>query len=83
MTWYPVYVEVGDETHAHSMVVPDFPGCFSAADEWEQIPAMVQEALEVWIAGEDVAQDALRMKSLRDRLVGEAHLPDADFSRVG
>lgn len=51
---YPVYVEPGDEQHAHSMVVPDFPGCFSAADHWENIPAMVQEAVEVWMEGEDV-----------------------------
>ena len=52
---YPVYVEMGDEKHAHSMVIPDFPGCFSAADEWERIPHMVQEAVEVWIEGEDIA----------------------------
>jgi len=52
---YPVYVELGDADHAHSMVIPDFPGCFSAADRWEDIPAMVQEAVEVWIEGEDVA----------------------------
>lgn len=52
---YPVYVEMGDKTHAHSMVIPDFPGCFSAADEWDRIPVMAQEAVEVWIEGEDVA----------------------------
>lgn len=52
---YPVYVEMGDDKHAHSMVIPDFPGCFSAADEWDKIPAMVQEAVEVWIEGEDVS----------------------------
>ena len=51
---YPVYVEMGDATHAHSMAIPDFPGCFSAADDWSQIPAMVQEAVEVWIEGEDL-----------------------------
>lgn len=55
---YPVYVELGDEAHAHSMVIPDFPGCFSAADDWDRIPAMVQEAVEVWIEGEDVALPA-------------------------
>lgn len=52
---YPVYVEMGDEKHAHSMVIPDFPGCFSASDEWDRIPAMVQEAVEVWIDGEDIS----------------------------
>lgn len=51
---YPVYVELGDDHTAHGIAIPDFPGCFSAADEWERIPAMVQEAVEVWIEGEDV-----------------------------
>lgn len=50
---YPVYVHVGDEKHAHGVTIPDFPGCFSAADEWEKLPAMIQEALEVWFEGED------------------------------
>ena len=52
---YPVYVEIGDKKHAHSMVIPDFPGCFSAADDWEAIPAMVQEAVEVWMDGEEIS----------------------------
>lgn len=52
---YPIHVEVGDEKHAHGVVVPDFPGCFSAADEWEDLPRMVQEAVEVWIEDEDIA----------------------------
>ena len=30
---YPVYVHVGDDQYAHSVTIPDFPGCFSAADE--------------------------------------------------
>ena len=33
---YPVYVHPGDESHAHGVTFPDFPGCFSAADEWCQ-----------------------------------------------
>jgi predicted RNase H-like HicB family nuclease len=51
---YPVYVHPGDEQHAHGITVPDFPGCFSAADEWEEIPAMVQEAIELYCEGEDM-----------------------------
>ncbi len=30
---YPVYVHVGNEREAHGVTFPDFPGCFSAADE--------------------------------------------------
>jgi len=52
---YPVYVWPGDETHAHGAQVHDFPGCFSAADTWEELPAMVQEAVECWCTGEDAA----------------------------
>lgn len=43
---YPVYVHVGDATHAHGVTFPDFPGCFAAADEWEALPAAIQEAVE-------------------------------------
>ena len=27
---YPIGIEMGDETHAYGVVVPDVPGCFSA-----------------------------------------------------
>jgi predicted RNase H-like HicB family nuclease len=45
---YPVYIHVGDEKHAHGVVFPDFEGCFSAADTWEELPAAVQEAAEAY-----------------------------------
>ncbi|MBF0626497.1 MAG: type II toxin-antitoxin system HicB family antitoxin [Magnetococcales bacterium] len=44
---YPIYVHPGDKVHAHGVTIPDFPGCFSAADDWTDIPAMVQEAVEL------------------------------------
>jgi len=34
---YPIYVHVGDKKHAHGIEFPDFPGCFSAADDWQEI----------------------------------------------
>ncbi|MCB1919744.1 MAG: type II toxin-antitoxin system HicB family antitoxin [Candidatus Competibacteraceae bacterium] len=52
---YPVYVHLGDETHAHGVTIPDFPGCFSAADRWEDLPANIQEAIEVWCEDENIA----------------------------
>ena len=51
---YPIYVHPGDATHSHGVEVPDFPGCFSAADDWQDLPRMVQEAVEVWCMGEDM-----------------------------
>lgn len=52
---YPVYIHLGDKDHAHGVTVPDFPGCFSAADDWQGIPKAVQEALEVYCDGEKTA----------------------------
>lgn len=51
---YPVYVHPGDAQHAHGVTIPDFPGCFSAADDWAALPAQVQEAVEVYCDGEDL-----------------------------
>ena len=55
---YPVYIHLGDDTHAHGVTIPDFPGCFSAADRWEDLPTNIQQAIEVWCEGEDVALPA-------------------------
>jgi len=49
---YPVYVHLGDAEHAHGATIPDFPGCFSAADDWQDLPAKIQEAIEVYCEGE-------------------------------
>lgn len=51
---YPVYVWAGDEKTAHGMAFPDFPGCFSAADDWQDIPRMAQEAVECHFMGENL-----------------------------
>lgn len=45
---YPVYIHVGDAKHAHGVVFPDFEGCFSAADKWEELPEKIQEAAEAY-----------------------------------
>ena len=49
---YAAYVHPGDAQHAHGVTLPDFPGCFSAADHWEDIPAKIEEAVEVYFDGE-------------------------------
>lgn len=49
---YPAYIQLGDEKHAHGIEFPDFPGCFSAADDWKEINRMAQEAVECHMAGE-------------------------------
>jgi len=57
---YPIAIEPGDEHRAWSVVVPDLPGCFSAADSGiDEAIENAKEAIELWIetaldAGEDV-----------------------------
>ncbi|GAB1409717.1 type II toxin-antitoxin system HicB family antitoxin [Desulfovibrionales bacterium] len=50
---YPVYVHK-DEGSAYGLTFPDFPGCFSAADDLADLPAMAQEAVEVHFEGENM-----------------------------
>lgn len=56
---YPVYIHVGDESHAHGIAATDFPGCCSAADHWDGLPAKIQEAIELYCEGEDMDIPAL------------------------
>lgn len=51
---YPVYVHVGDGAHAHGVTIPDLPGCFSAADDWQDLPAQIQDAVELYFEGETI-----------------------------
>ena len=55
---YLAYTHPGDEHHAYSVTLPDFKGCFSAADKYEDIPAKVQEAIELYFEDEDFALPA-------------------------
>lgn len=51
---FPVYVHTGDDKHAHGAEVPDFPGCFSAADGWDELAGNIQEAVELYCEDEDM-----------------------------
>lgn len=50
--FYPVYVHPGDDDHAHGVTFPDFPGCFSAADQWDDLPRQMQDAVELYFEDE-------------------------------
>lgn len=50
---YPVYVHKNEDT-AYGLTFPDFEGCFSAADEMQDIQRMAQEAVECHFEGEDI-----------------------------
>lgn len=53
-----------DENSAYGMTFPDAPGCFSAADEMDDLFAMANEALELW--GEGMREEGLPIPEPRD-----------------
>ncbi len=55
---FPVYVHIGDENHAHGAEIPDFPGCFTAADSWDDLAGNVHEAVELFCEDEDIVVPA-------------------------
>ncbi|MCX7092195.1 MAG: type II toxin-antitoxin system HicB family antitoxin [Methylobacter sp.] len=83
---YPAYVHLGDAYHAHGVTIPDFPGCFSAADAWDLLPNAIQEAIELYCEGEDMDIPAPSpMKKLianPDYAGGVWMLIDVDVSRL-
>ena len=46
---YPIAIEVGSETTAFGVVVPDLPGCFSAGDTLDEAMINAEEAAAAWI----------------------------------
>jgi predicted RNase H-like HicB family nuclease len=46
---YPIAIEVGDDSKAFGVVVPDLPGCFSAGDTLEEAIANAPEAIALWL----------------------------------
>lgn len=42
---YPIAIHLGDENHAHGVIVPDIQGCFSAADDLQDVYANAVEAI--------------------------------------
>jgi predicted RNase H-like HicB family nuclease len=57
---YPIAIEPGGDKLAWGVIVPDLPGCFSAADNGiDEAIEKAKEAIELWIesaldAGEDI-----------------------------
>jgi predicted RNase H-like HicB family nuclease len=57
---YPIAIEPGGDRAAWSVIVPDLPGCFSAADSGiDEAIENAKEAIELWIemtldAGKDI-----------------------------
>lgn len=84
---YPVYVHPGDAEHAHGVAFPDFPGCFAAADEWADLPAAIQDAVQAHFHGEGAqavpAPTALETLAADPQFEGGVWLlADVDLSRI-
>lgn len=46
---YPIAIELGTDTTAFGVVVPDLLGCFSAGDTLDEAVAGAEEAAAAWI----------------------------------
>ncbi len=46
---YPIAIELGDESRAYGVAVPDLPGCFSAGDTLDEAIDNAKEAIELWL----------------------------------
>ncbi len=55
-----------DENSAYGMTFPDAPGCFSAADEMDDLFPMAREALGLWAEG--MREDGAPIPEPRDFL---------------
>lgn len=84
---YPVYVYPGDAKHAHGITFPDFPGCFAAADHWADVPAAIQDAVQVHFHGEGA--QAVPAPTALEKLAADAQyqggvwlLAEVDLSRI-
>jgi predicted RNase H-like HicB family nuclease len=46
---YPIAIEIGTESTAYGVVVPDLPGCFSAGETIDYAVIAAEEAATAWI----------------------------------
>ncbi|QWD16547.1 type II toxin-antitoxin system HicB family antitoxin [Polynucleobacter paneuropaeus] len=65
---YPIAIEPGTNKTAWGVVVPDLPGCFSAADSGiDEAIDNAKEAIELWIeAALDDSKDVPKPSSIAD-----------------
>lgn len=82
---YPIYVHQEGKS-AFGASFPDIPGCFTAADDLNDLPRMAQEAVEVYFDGEafDVPApgDLTEHQKSEDYAGGFWLLVDIDLTRV-
>ena len=67
---YPVAIEIGTDTAAFGVVVPDLPGCFSAGDTLDEALTEAEEAAAAWIDATLDVGGAIPAPSSLDELRG-------------
>ena len=73
---YPVYVH-HEEGSAYGAIVPDFEGCFAAADSLRDLPAAVQEAAEALFEGKEAGIPCLLYTSPSPRDRTRSRMPSS------
>ena len=65
---YPIAIEAGNDKTAWGVIIPDLPGCFSAADSGiDEAIDNAKEAIELWIeAALDDSRDVPKPSSISD-----------------
>jgi predicted RNase H-like HicB family nuclease len=56
-----------DADSAFGIEFPDFPGCFSAADDFESILPNAIEALDLYLEGTSAMPEAAPLEQIRER----------------
>ena len=79
---YPIAIEVGSETTAFGVVVPDLPGCFSAGDTLDEAMINAEEAAAAWIDGTLDAGGSIPQPSNLDVLRANPNYRDWIFAVV-
>lgn len=73
-----------EKDSSYGITLPDFEGCFSAADSWEDIPANIQEAIELYAEDEEdfeppVASSFEAVSNMEEAQGGTLMIVDIDF----
>jgi len=79
---YPVAIEIGSETTAFGVVVPDLPGCFSAGDTLEDALTGAEEAAAAWVDAALDAGEAIPTPSALETLLQNTDYADWTFGVI-
>jgi len=78
---YPILVEKVDENTTFGIIVPDLPGCFSAADNESEILDNAREAILLHLEALDTLPEASSFTAVKKRGFVTA-LVDVDLSLI-